>query len=71
MNSPRTTLAGVMAGIAALLVALSFTLDGDPKTNPDWAGVVNALTPIGIALFGGGVAALGFAAQDAPKKVGG
>lgn len=67
MSNPRTTLAGVLAGIAALLVAVSFMLDGDPKTNPDWAGVVNTLTPIGIALFGGGVAALGFAAKDAPK----
>lgn len=70
-KNPKTTIAGILAAVASLLLATSFLFDGDPKTNPDWAGVVEASQAILVAVFGGSVGALGIFAVDANKKADG
>ena len=53
----KTTLAGILAGIAMLLTQASFYLDSDPKTNPDMTVIFAAF----------GVMGVGYSAADRPK----
>lgn len=43
MKSWKTTAAGVIAALTAILGAASALLDGNPATNPDYATVVAAV----------------------------
>lgn len=50
MKSWRTTASGVIAAVIVCLTAVGAIIDGDPATNPDWAGVGAALV-MGYGLF--------------------
>lgn len=50
MTSPRTTITGVLAIVAALAGAGQALFDGNPATNPDWA-TVGAAIMAGIGLL--------------------
>lgn len=50
-SSWRTTTAGWAGALGLLLVALGAVIDGDPTTQADWAGVVQAVG--GLGLLGG------------------
>lgn len=36
-SSPKTTIAGIMVAIAAIISNVSFLIDADPMTNIDWS----------------------------------
>ena len=38
-SSPKTTLAGIMVAVAAIISNVSFIFDADPMTNIDWSVV--------------------------------
>lgn len=46
----RTTAAGIVAILVAVLGAAQTLLDNDPKTNPDWISVGAAMTA-GVGLL--------------------
>lgn len=48
MKSWKTTTAGVLAIVAAVAMAVSAYLDGDPATVPDWESAVAGLAGIGL-----------------------
>lgn len=50
MTSPRTTVTGILAIVAALAGAGTLLFDGNPATNPDWTAVAAAVMA-GIGLI--------------------
>lgn len=44
----KTTLAGIIAGIAVLLTQASYYLDSDPATKPDIAVILGAFGVMGV-----------------------
>ncbi len=50
MTSPRTTITGILAILAAALGVAQALLDGNPATSPDWAAV-GAAVMAGIGLI--------------------
>jgi ABC-type cobalamin transport system permease subunit len=50
MKSWKTTVGGIGAILAAVGGALSLLFDNNPATNPDWTGVVSAVTA-GVGLI--------------------
>ena len=50
MKSWKTTIAGIVAFIAAASTQASAMLDGDPLTSPEW-GIVIAALVVMIGLF--------------------
>lgn len=47
-KSWRTTTSAIALLVAAVLTAIGFLLDGNPETNPDWAGLVEAIRAAGV-----------------------
>lgn len=60
-SSWRTSLGGVGAILGAILIAVSFTFDNDPKTNTDWNDVFRLAGELWIAI---GSAQTGLTARD-------
>ena len=50
MSSPRTTITGILAILAALAGAGQALFDGNAATNPDWA-TVGAAVMAGVGLL--------------------
>jgi ABC-type cobalamin transport system permease subunit len=50
MKSWKTTVGGIGAILAAVGGALNLLFDNNPATNPDWTGVVSAVTA-GVGLI--------------------
>ena len=57
-DSPKTSVAGISAFIAALFTAVGFQFDGDPATVADWSSVLDMFLVMLVALN----------AADASKK---
>ncbi len=49
-KSWRTSLAGIIAGVTLLLGQIQTILDDDPKTNPDYTRIVEAVSVIALGL---------------------
>ena len=43
MNSTNTTMAGILAALAALATAVNYFIDGDPSTQPDWGATISLI----------------------------
>ena len=63
-KSPKTTIAGILILVSAILGCIGFMIDGNPATNPDWAWVHDLLSMIGLGGTGVGGSILGIAAKD-------
>lgn len=63
-KSWKTTASGWAILIGAIATAVGFLLDGNPETNPDYSGVVDALRAAGITLGGIASAVLGKLSRD-------
>lgn len=64
MKSRKTTWCGASVFLGLLLVAAAFMFGGDPETNPDWAGIADAMKALGIGIGGLGAAMNGIFARD-------
>lgn len=51
VKSYKTTTYGFIAGLAIVLMQVSFILDADPETNLDFARIIEALALMGIGWF--------------------
>ena len=63
-KSWKTSTAGWLALIAAILGGVGFLLDGNPETNPDYAALVEMARGLGITLGGIAGAIIGKFARD-------
>lgn len=64
MKSRKTTISGIITLIGMILLALGYLMDGNPQTNPDWAGLAEALQGLGALGGGIGAALTGWFARD-------
>lgn len=51
MTSTKTTLAGIIGGLAIIFMQAYYMLDMDPSTNFDFASIVEGLGLMGIGWF--------------------
>lgn len=71
-KNTKTTVAGIMILVSAILACLGYMIDGNPATNPDWSWVHDLLQLVGLGGTGIGGSILGIAAKDAnPAPPGG
>lgn len=51
MNSKKTTIGGIVGGLALMLTQIWYVLDTDPATNLEVSQVIAALAMMGIGWF--------------------
>lgn len=50
MNSWKTTILGIIAGLMLLLPQIAAVLDDDPLTNPSYETIIAALSLVGVGV---------------------